>query len=111
MNNLLEIIKYRSFKWAIILTFIYLGIGFVFLHYGLIDYSWVFFILLPFSLGIAVVKMEKLKWTYLGLAFGIIIFMLLLIAGGLEGIVCVVMTIPIIIPLVWLGTLTNRYLT
>ena len=87
------------------------GIGFAFLHYGLADYGWVFFVFLPFSLGIAVGKMERQKWAYLGLAIAILIFVGLLIAGGLEGIVCVIMTIPIVVPLVWLGTLTNKYLT
>src|SRR5687768_8474669 len=111
MDKLLEIFKHRSFKLTILLTLIYFGIGFAFLHYGLADYGWVFFVLLPFSLGIAVGKMERQKWAYLGLAVAILIFVGLLIAGGLEGIVCVIMTIPIVIPLVWLGTLTNKYLT
>ncbi len=111
MDKLIEIFKHRSFKWAIILALVYFGIGFAFLHYGLADYGWVFFVLLPFSLGIAVGKLEKQKWAYLGLAIGILIFIGLLIAGGLEGIVCVVMTIPIIIPLVWLGTMISKYLT
>ena len=111
MDKLLEIFKHRSFKLTILLTLIYFGIGFAFLHYGLADYGWVFFVLLPFSLGIAVGKMERMKWAYLGLAVAILIFVGLLIAGGLEGIVCVVMTIPIVVPLVWLGTLTNKYLT
>jgi len=111
MDKLIEIFKHRSFKLTILLTLIYFGIGFAFLHYGLADYGWVFFVLLPFSLGIAVGKMEKQKWAYLGLAVAILIFIGLLIVGGLEGIVCVVMTIPIIVPLIWLGTLTNKYLT
>lgn len=110
MDKLIAIFKHRSFKWTIILTLVYYGIGFAFLHYGLADYGWIFFVLLPFSLGIAVGKMEKQKWAYLGLAIGLLIFIGLLLAGGLEGVVCVVMTIPIIIPLLWLGTLTNKYL-
>jgi hypothetical protein len=55
--------------------------------------------------------MGSQKWSYLGLAIGLLIFIILLLAGKLEGIVCVVMTIPIVIPLVWLGVLTNSYLT
>jgi len=111
MEKLIEIFKHRSFRLTILLTLVYFGIGFAFLHYGLADYGWIFFVLLPFSLGIAVGRMERQKWAYLGLAVGILIFVGLLLAGGLEGIVCVVMTIPIIIPLVWLGTFTNKYLS
>ncbi|BDS12790.1 SRPBCC family protein [Aureispira anguillae] len=111
MNTILEIIKHRSFKITILLTLIYFGIGFAFLHFGLADYGWVFFVLLPFSLGIAVGKMERKKWGFLGLLIGVLIFLTLLIAGGLEGFVCVIMAIPIIVPLIWLGTLANKYLT
>lgn len=110
MDKLIEIFKHRSFKLTILLTLIYFGIGFAFLHFGLADYGWIFFVLLPFSLGIAVGNMEKEKWGFLGLAIGILIFVGLLIASSLEGIVCVIMTIPIIIPLVWLGTLANKFL-
>jgi hypothetical protein len=67
MDKLIEIIKDRSFKQTILLTLIYFGIGFSFLHFGLASYGWIFFVLLPFSLGFAVGKMEKQKWAYLGL--------------------------------------------
>ncbi|MEO6453231.1 MAG: polyketide cyclase [Ginsengibacter sp.] len=110
MKKLIDIVKDRSFKLTILLTLIYFGIGFAFLNFGLSDYGWIFFVLLPYSLGIAVGKMERQKWAYLGLAIGLIIFVVLLLAGGLEGIVCVVMSVPIVIPLVWLGVLTNKYL-
>lgn len=92
------------------MTLTYFGIGFLFLHYGLADYGWIFFVLLPTSLGIAIGAMPVKKWAYIGGLVGIIIFILLLIVGGLEGMVCVLMSIPIIIPLVWVGILINRYL-
>lgn len=111
MSKLIEICTHRSFKWTILLTLIYFGIGFAFLHFELADYGWIFFVLLPFSLGIAVGKMEKQKWAYLGLVVGLIAFLSVLIAVGLEGIVCVFMTVPLVIPLVWLGTVANRFLT
>lgn len=110
MNKIIEMITDRSFKLTILLTLIYFGIGFAFLHFGLSDYGWVFFVLLPISLGMAIGAMPMKKWGYLGLFIGILIFIILLLAGGLEGIVCVVMAIPIIIPLVWMGVLVNKYL-
>lgn len=111
MKELLSILKHRSFKWTLVLTLVYFGVGYAFLHFGLVDYGWIFFVLLPFSLGLAVGKMEKQKWAALALAVGILIFIGLLLAGGLEGMICVLMAVPIIIPLVWMGTLVSRYLT
>jgi hypothetical protein len=111
MYELLKVLRDRSFKLTVLLTLIYFGIGFAFLHYGLADYGWIFFVLLPLSLGIAIGAMSVRKWAFLGLAVGIIIFIILLLAGALEGVVCVVMTIPIIVPLVLLGILINSYLT
>lgn len=111
MNTIVEIIKHRSFTATILLTLIYFGIGFAFLHFGFANYGWVIFLLLPFSLGIAVGEMKRKNWRNLGLFFGVLIFLGFLIAGALEGFICVIMTIPIIIPLIVLGTLTNRYLT
>lgn len=110
MNKLLEIVKDRSFKLTIILTLTYFGIGFLFLWYSLSDYGWIFFVLLPTSLGIAIGAMPIRKWAYLGLVVGILIFIILLLVGGLEGLVCVVLTIPIIIPLVWIGIVINKFL-
>lgn len=100
----------RSFKIAIGLTLFYLGLGFAFLHFGLADYGWVFFILLPISLGIAIGAIPLRDWAYMGLATGIIIFIILLLVGGLEGMVCVLMALPIIIPLILLGVWINKYL-
>ena len=39
-----QILNDRSFKLTILLTLLYLGIGFAFLHYGLADYGWILFI-------------------------------------------------------------------
>lgn len=111
MNQLKEIIRHRSFRWTIILTLIYFGLGFASLKLGLADYGLFIFILLPFTLGLVVGKMEKQKWAALGFLIGILIFLGLILGSALEGLLCVVMAVPIIIPLVWLGTLTSRFLT
>ncbi len=49
-----SILKDRSFQLSIILTFIFLVIGFLFLHFGITIYDWVFFVLLPVVLGISI---------------------------------------------------------
>lgn len=100
----------RSFKLTILLTLTYLGIGFAFLHFGLSDYGAVVFVMLPLSLGIAIGALPFKKWANLGLLVGLIIFIVLLLAGGLEGFVCVIMSIPIIIPFIALGVLINKFL-
>ena len=111
MDKFIDIFTHRSFLLTIFLTLIYFGIGFAFLHFGLADYGSVFFVLLPTSLGIAIGKMENQKWVHLGFAISLLIFIVLLIAGGLEGFVCVFMALPIIIPMVWIGVLINKLLT
>ena len=104
MNGIVEILKHRSFRLSMLLTIVYFGIGLAVLHFDLSDYGWVLFVIFPFSIGFAVGSMERRKWAYLGLVFGILIFFTLLILGGLEGMVCILMSIPIIAPLVWFGT-------
>lgn len=108
--NPLDTIKHRSFKITILLTLIYFGIGFGFLHFGLAEYGMVIFVLLPFSLGVAIGKIGSQRWVFLGLTVGMILFLSLLFVGGLEGIICILMALPIIVPLVWLGIKINTYL-
>src|SRR5579862_9045759 len=98
----------RSFVLTIARTLIYLGIGFAMLHFGLVDYAWVIFILLPLSLGIAIGAMPLKKWMLLTALLTTIVFLLLLFFGGLEGMVCIVMSLPLIIPLVIIGVAINR---
>jgi hypothetical protein len=102
--------KDSSFPKTILLTLIYFGIGFLFLENGWANYGWIFFVLLPISLGVAIGSMPKRKWAYLELTAGFVIFVLSLIFGHLEGIVCVIMSIPIIIPLVWAGVQIKTHL-
>lgn len=110
MSDFARIFSDRSFKLTLLLTFIYLVVGFALLEFGITAYGWVFFVLLPFSLGLVIGSMPVRKWAYLGGAIAIIIFIILLLAGGLEGMVCVLMALPIIIPLVWLGVVLRKYL-
>jgi hypothetical protein len=105
-----EILTDRSFIITIVLTLLYFGLGFLSLHFGYSDYGWVFFVLLPLSLGVAIGSMPSEKWAYLGLTVGIMTFILLLLFSALEGLLCVILSVPIIVPLVWVGVLMNKYL-
>lgn len=96
-----ELFKDRSFQLSIILTFLFLGTGIAFLLLGLADYSWVFFILLPIVLGISLGAMPNKKYILWGSLITTIIVLISLVFPGLSGLLCIVMTLPIVIPLIF----------
>lgn len=91
-----KILQDRSFRMSIILTFIFLGTGIVFLLCGLADYSWVLFALLPIVLGISIGALPNKRWAIIGAVITLIIFLAGLLTIGLSGFICAVMSIPII---------------
>jgi hypothetical protein len=97
-----SILKDRSFRLSIILTLIFLGTGFIFLHFGMTGYGWVFFVLLPVVLGISIGALPSKPMAYLGLVIAIIVLLVGLVTMGLEGIVCVIMILPIVLPLIFI---------
>lgn len=105
-----KIIKDKSFKIAIILSIIFLGTGFVFLHFGMIGYGWTFFIILPIVLGISIGALPNRKLALGGLFLGVLLFFILLLIGKLEGFICVLMTLPIIIPMLFIGAIISHLL-
>lgn len=105
-----ELFKDRSFQLSIILTFLFLGTGIAFLLLGLADYSWVFFILLPIVLGISLGAMPNKKYILWGSLITTIIVLISLVFPGLSGLLCIVMTLPIVIPLIFLGYIITHLL-
>lgn len=93
----------KEFIQSIIITFIFLSIGFALLHFDLIGYGVSFFVFLPFIIGFILGTPALKKYSLIGLAVSIVIFLLLLYAGGLEGMVCILMALPPIIIAVLLG--------
>ena len=93
----------KSFKLSIILTLIFLGIGFSFLFTDLANFSWVLFVLLPIVLGISIGALPNKKWAIYGGMLALVIFLVLLVIGRLEGMLCVLMAIPILLPFIFLG--------
>ncbi|NOS93268.1 MAG: polyketide cyclase [Cyclobacteriaceae bacterium] len=98
-----EILKDRSFHLSIILTLIFLGTGIAFLFIGIVEYSWVLFILLPIVLGIALGAMPNKKYILIGALTTTAIVLICLVFPGLSGLLCIVMALPIIVPLIFLG--------
>ncbi|TAE26653.1 MAG: polyketide cyclase [Cytophagales bacterium] len=97
------ILKDRSFQLSILLTLIFLGTGITFLFLGLVQYSWVLFILLPVVLGVAIGAMPNKKYILWGAVITTAIVLICLVIPGLSGLLCIVMTLPIVVPLIFLG--------
>lgn len=100
-----SILTDRSFRLSIILTLIFLGIGLLFLLLGIAEYNWVLFGLLPIVLGIAIGALPNRGWAYFGVGFGIVCFLFFLLIGQMAGFLCVIMSMGIMVPFIFLGTL------
>ncbi len=98
-----KILSDRSFRLAFLLSIIFLGTGFAFLHFGLAEYSAILFLGLPIVLGISIGALPDRKLAYVGGGGGILIFLVLLLVGQLEGMICVGMALGVIIPMAFLG--------
>ncbi len=108
-----KVLSDKSFKTSIVLTFLFLGIGMFFLMMGLATLGVIIFFLLPISLGVAIGALPDKRWATIGAIIAAVVFLLSLIAFGLSGAFCVLLAIPIIIPLIFLGSvithLVDRY--
>lgn len=100
----------KEFVISIIISLTFLSLGFLLLHYELIGYGLSFFVFLPFSLGYILGKPNIKGISLMGIIFSLIIFFILLLAGNLEGMVCILMAMPLIIGAVIIGLLV-KYLT
>ena len=95
----------KEFVISIIISLTFLSLGFVLLHYQLIWYGISFFIFLPFALGYILGKSSIKAASFLGLIISFVAFCILLLIGQLEGMVCVLMAMPLIIGAVAFGVL------
>ncbi len=98
-----EILRDRSFKLSIILTFIFFGTGIAFLFMGLADYSWILFVLLPVVLGVSLGFLSNHKRVIIGAFITTVVLFGAMYIPGLSGLLCIVMTLPVVIPLICLG--------
>ncbi len=108
--HFLQIFKERDFYLSLVITLLYFGLGYLLLQLGWAEYSVVLFILLPITIGVAIGSLPITKWLYIGLAFGLLIFLGLLIVNALEGLVCILMALPIIILFVFVGISLRKFL-
>lgn len=82
---------------AALVSFIFLGLGFLLLHNGLFGYGISFFVFLPFILGYLLGGTKTKKRSLLGFGFSFVTFCILLLQGELEGMVCILMAMPLIL--------------
>jgi hypothetical protein len=100
----------KEFLLSIILSAAFLSLGFILLHYQLIGYGVSFFVFLPFLIGFILGKSTMKAFSLVGFIIALALFFVMLIAGQLEGMVCVLMTLPIIFAAVGLGALINYFI-
>ena len=108
-----EILKDSSFLISIILTLVFFGTGIVFYFLGLAELNWLLFLLLPVLLGVSIGVLPNRKWSIIGAILAAIAFLIGLFTVGLAGFICIIYTLPFIIPFIFLGNvlthLAKRY--
>ena len=98
----------KSFRLSIILTFIFFGTGIAFLFLGIVEYSWILFGLLPIVLGISIGALPNRKWGLIGAIIGAVMVLAGLLTAGASGFLCMIMSLPIIIPFIFLGSVITH---
>ncbi|WP_196890517.1 hypothetical protein [Aureivirga marina] len=98
----------KEFIISILISLTFLFTGFFLLHIGLGGYGISFFVFLPFILGYLLGKSIVKSVSLFGLIISFIIFFSLLIGGGLEGMICVLMAMPIVFFATFLGICIKR---
>jgi hypothetical protein len=106
--QLKRVLQDRSFQLSIILTLLFFGIGIAFLFLGLVDYSWILFLLLPIVLGIAIGIIPNKKYLVLGSIITAAILLIVMVIPGMSGLLCIVMTLPIVVPMIFLGYIISH---
>ncbi|QKG56323.1 polyketide cyclase [Hymenobacter sp. BRD128] len=103
-----EVLRDKSFRLAIGLTFFFFGTGIIFLFGGLAQYGIVLFVLLPIVLGVALGAMPKAKYTLGGALAATLLTLLASFVPGLSGLLCIVMVLPLMVPLIFLGYVVSH---
>lgn len=98
----------KSFKISFIVGLTFTSIGLILTLTGLADLGMAFFFFLPLAIGISSGLLPDLKQAIYGTLSSLFIFSLFLIATKAEGLVCVVMALPIILIAIWIGWAIGR---
>jgi hypothetical protein len=96
--------KFTLYSW--IITAIIVLLGGVSLLFGLADYGFSFFIVFPFAAGFSIGTLgneTRKKAGLVSLIGGLMVALLWLIIGGIEGWICVVMALPLLALIMVIG--------
>jgi len=106
----------KQFLTTILLTTLLSSVGFALFHFGLIGYSYTFFVLIPLCIGYFLGL--KLDWGMsfvIALIIGLVGFFYLLITAQLEWTFCIIILLPLFLPLIllgiWIGSLLKKDLS
>ncbi len=103
MATFRQIINDRSFQLSIIITSIFFGTGILFLFAGLVNYSWMLFVLLPIIIGISIGALPGKTYIFWASLVTIIVGLFGMQALGLSGLLCIMMVLPLTFSFVFLG--------
>jgi hypothetical protein len=100
--------KNKSFRISLLLSLLFLSSGFVLLHYGLVEYGLAFFVVLPIVVGLSIGALPNKAWSLGGLVVALLCMLYGLLGLGLEGAVCGLMALGILLPLLFLGAVLGH---
>jgi hypothetical protein len=95
----------QKFFIAFAISISFLFAGFALLHYHLIGYGYSFFVFLPFTLGYIFGGKLAKKISLFAIITALIIFFALLLFSKVEGMICVLMALPIVFIMIGIGFL------
>lgn len=99
-----------SFVIAVFLSVLFLGLGFLLLHFGLTDYGFAFFLMLPLTLGMSIGALPNQKLAIWGFGTGLTFLLAWMLILGLEGVMCAVLLLPLLLFMMWMGVLISESL-
>ncbi|MBL4652246.1 MAG: hypothetical protein JKY53_05180 [Flavobacteriales bacterium] len=100
----------KEFLISVLISLSFLTLGFTLIEYDMIGFGVSFFVFLPFLLGYILGTSTIKKVSCYGLVFSLIVFFILLFVGGLEGMGCILMAMPLVIGAVVFGVLVKYIL-
>jgi hypothetical protein len=96
---------------VILLTIVLSSLGFVLLELNLVPYGFTLFCIMPILIGYVIGTFPEFKMALVVAAvLGIVIFMFLLVIGGLESMWCVLTLSPLIYGLLFLGMFLGYFI-
>jgi hypothetical protein len=106
----------KQFLATILFTTLLSSVGFALFDFGLIGYSYTFFILIPICIGYFLgLKSDWGISFVIALVIGLVSFFYLLITAQLEWTFCIIILLPLFLPLIllgiWLGSLFKKSLS